>query len=224
MNLLAIETSTEACSVALSCDGAVVERFALAPRRHTELLLPMIEAVLAEAGVGPTELDGLTFGAGPGAFTGLRIACAFTQGIALARDVPVVAVSSLAALAQGVARTTGTTHLLPALDARMGEIYCGAYAAGTDGLVMPLAQDCVCPPAGARWPSGADWVGCGPGWAAYGDALRHALAERLHSVIEDAYPHAQDVARLGEIAFKAGLGEPAEQALPVYLRDQVVTR
>lgn len=224
MKLLAIETSTEACSVALYRDGTVTERFALAPRRHTELLLPMIEELLAEAAAGPADLDGLAFGAGPGAFTGLRIACAFTQGIALARELPVAPVSSLAALAQGVARATGATRLLPAFDARMGEVYCGAYETRADGLVSALSADRVCPPAQVQWPAGAEWTACGSGWASHGDALRASLGTRLREVLADSYPHAQDVARLGVEAFKAGRGRPAEEALPVYLRDEIMRR
>ena len=123
MKLLALDTATEACSAAVLADGEVLERYELAPRRHAALILPMIESVLAEAGLEISQLDAIAVGRGPGAFTGVRIAIGIAQGIAFAADLPVALVSTLAALALGTARDTGATRIAAALDARMGEIY-----------------------------------------------------------------------------------------------------
>ncbi|UCE90616.1 MAG: tRNA (adenosine(37)-N6)-threonylcarbamoyltransferase complex dimerization subunit type 1 TsaB, partial [Pseudomonadota bacterium] len=127
MKLLAIETATEACSVALAVDGDVRDRFEIAPRGHAGLVLPMAKALLAEAGLGLRELDALVFGRGPGAFTGLRIAAGVVQGLAYGAELPVVPVSSLATLAQGVSAQTGASDVLAVFDARMGEVYWGAF-------------------------------------------------------------------------------------------------
>ena len=132
MKLLALDTATEACSAAVWVDGGVAERYLLAPRRHAALIMPMIEDVLAEAGLGVGHLDAIAFGRGPGAFTGIRIAVGITQGIAFAADVPVVPISTLAALALGAAREFEQTHIATALDARMGEIYWGVYRVDGD--------------------------------------------------------------------------------------------
>src|SRR5437868_8019064 len=132
--LIAIETSTECCSAALLRDGALIERSELAPRRHAELILPMIESLLNEAGVSRRQLDAIAVGRGPGAFTGVRLAISVAQGLALALDIPVVPVSSLAALAQDANTKEGET-VLAVIDARMGEIYSGCFSRGASGLV-----------------------------------------------------------------------------------------
>ncbi len=131
MKLLAIDTAGEACSAALYIEGAVQERFELASRRQSELILPMMEELLAEAELGLTQLDCLAFGCGPGAFTGLRIATGVIQAAAFASDLPVAPVSTLAGLAQGQFRQKGHRHLLPCFDARMQEVYWGAYRVAT---------------------------------------------------------------------------------------------
>src|SRR3569833_3307602 len=133
MKLLAIDTATEACSAALYLDGAVNKRYVLAPREHALLILPMIDELLRDANLSPLELDAVAFGRGPGAFTGLRIAAGVAQGIAYGADLPVVPVSSLAALAQGCYRERGVTRVLATIDARIGEVYWGAYRLGSDG-------------------------------------------------------------------------------------------
>ena len=134
--LLAIETSTPACSAALSIDGVVIERYALAPRQHAVLILPMIESLLLEAGISVAQLDALAFGRGPGSFTGVRIAASVIQGIAFAADLPVLPVSTLATLALGGMRITDKTQVMAALDARKSEIYWGCYTAAEDGAVV----------------------------------------------------------------------------------------
>ena len=141
MNLLALETSTECCSVALECNGEIVARSEYAPRRHAELLLPMCEEVLAEAGIVRRQLDAIAVGRGPGAFTGVRLAISAAQGIALALDVPVFPVSSLAALALDV--PVDGHALLAVIDARMGEVYAGVFERDIDGLVSLIGTESV---------------------------------------------------------------------------------
>jgi len=218
VKLLALETATEACSAAVWVDGAVFERYELAPRRHAALILPMIEAVLAETGIKINQLDALAVGRGPGAFTGVRIALGIIQGIAFASDLPVAPVSTLAALAFGVARETGQMRVAAALDARMGEVYWGTWIIdGEIGELLGLER--VCAPAQATAPPG-EWFGAGTGWAAYSQILSQRLT--VSGWQGDCYPHAGDVVRLA--AAPGGRSEwlTAEQVLPVYLRNQVV--
>jgi tRNA threonylcarbamoyladenosine biosynthesis protein TsaB len=223
MRLLAIETSTEACSAALSIAGETVELYELAPQRHTELILPMIDRLLAEADLPVHALQGLAFGRGPGAFTGVRVATGVVQGIALGTGLLVAPISSLAALAQGAYLRTGQTHVLAAIDAHMGEVYWGAYAADADGLMRELDGETVCTPAVVPLPRvEASWFGVGTGWMAHAEALKNRFGSR-GIIMDEAprYPRAREVARLGVDAFKHGRVVPAERALPIYLRDRV---
>ena len=224
MRVLAFETSTEACSAALWVDGEVRELFAVAPQRHAELLLPMADELLAEAGVSPRGLDGLAFGRGPGSFTGVRIASGVVQGIAFAADLPVAPVSTLQALAQGAWRERNAAAVLAAFDARMGEVYWGAYRLGAEGLMSALVADRLSRPEGVALPPGAGggWLGAGRGWGAYPEALGRALGASLGLRDAERYPHAHDVAMLGVDLLRRGGGVAAEQAVPVYLRDRVV--
>src|SRR5690606_35250698 len=181
MKLLAFETATEACSVAVWIDGDVRERFELAPRRHAELALPWADQLLAEAGVARAQLDAIAVGRGPGAFTGVRLAIAIAQGIALGLDRPVVPVSTLAALAVR-APAAGPARILAAIDARMGEVYWAAFERGGDG-VAPLSKESVSAPGAVALPAGeAHWQGVGTGFAAAGGALRAQLGSRLSEV------------------------------------------
>jgi tRNA threonylcarbamoyladenosine biosynthesis protein TsaB len=220
--LLAIETATSACSAALYLDGEVHERYALAPRQHATLILPMVDSLLAEADLAAGRLDAVAFGRGPGSFTGVRIAASVTQGIALAADLPVVAVSTLAALAFGAMRASGERRILVALDARMAEVYQGAYLQDTGTLVRLLGAEGVCAPQAVTLPDETGWVGAGSGWLSYELQLREALGQRIQGVLSEIEPRAGDVAHLG--ADKLGRGETLrpEQAVPVYLRNRVV--
>lgn len=224
MKLLAIDTSTEACSAALLIDGEVRERYQLAPRRHAQLILPMVDELMSEAGLRPAALDALAFGRGPGAFTGLRIAAGIVQGIAFGADLPVVPVSSLAALAQGVVRERGAERVLAAIDARMDEVYWGQYRCGAQGLVVALDQDRLCPPAAVPPLERQGWVGAGSGWQRYGDVLAARLGNGVREWDGQRYPAAEDVARLGAAGLARGEAVAAEAALPVYLRDEVAVK
>lgn len=218
MKILAIETATEACSVALYIDGNIAERFEVAPRRHAELVLPMADALIAEAGIAKAALDAIAVGRGPGAFTGVRLAIAMAQGLALALDRPVVPVSTLAALALGAVAHRGST-VLAAIDARMGELYAGAFAIDGDGLVEAIGAELLVKPEAVARPAG-DVVGIGSGFATYGDVMRARLAP-LVAVDGEALPHASAVARLAARAFARGEAVDAGAAQPVYLRDKV---
>lgn len=220
MNLIAVETSAEACSAALWCSGEVIERFATAPRGHSELILPMLDQVLAEGGVNRAAIDALAFGRGPGSFTGVRIAAGVVQGVAYALDRPVVPVSSLLALAQGVLRSLGERRVLAAFDARMGEVY-WAPCEAQDGLMRLAGDEVVCAPAAVPPPGAGRWCGAGSGWGSYAADLTAAAGGRLGDCLPDAQCHAADVAVIAAARFAAGEAVAAARALPVYLRDRV---
>lgn len=224
MKILAIDTSTEACSAALFCEGGVIERYQLAPREHNRLILPMVEAVLAEGGIGVEQLDALAFGRGPGSFTGVRIAAGVVQGIAFGIGLPVVPVSTLAALAQEALDETGTPFAFPCIDARMSEVYVGVYRRGGDGHAELVGEESVRPADTVEVPQTVCGTGVGSGWARYEAVLRDRLGERVVQVLGSRFPRAAVVARLGAVGFRLGLGVAAEQAQPVYLRDQVARK
>ncbi|HET9836075.1 MAG TPA: tRNA (adenosine(37)-N6)-threonylcarbamoyltransferase complex dimerization subunit type 1 TsaB [Rhodanobacteraceae bacterium] len=225
MILLALETSTESCSVALLHGDALIERSELAPRRHAELVLPMAESLLAEAGLKRAQLDGIAVGRGPGAFTGVRLGVSVAQGLAFALDIPVVTVSSLAALAMQAPRNEAA--ILAVMDARMGEVYACAFQKGTEVIksplnyLRPLFEERVARAEDLALPETTSWNVIGSGWDAYRDALRASLPGEPTWAKGDAFPQARDVARLALPQFEAGAALPPEQALPVYLRDKV---
>jgi tRNA threonylcarbamoyladenosine biosynthesis protein TsaB len=223
VKLLGFETSTDACSAALWVDGEAIEEYRVAPRAHAELILAMADRVLATAGLRVGDLDGVAFGRGPGAFTGVRIAAGVTQGVAFAAGLPVVPVPTLQALAQGVWRERGEEAVLVALDARMGEVYWGVYRLGPARLMEPVVAERICVP--ERVPPvpavPARWLGAGSGWTAYGDQLAAALGDGVAAREPGHYPHARDVVTLAAPRLAAGETVPAEDAVPVYLRDRV---
>lgn len=219
MNLLAIETSTEACSVALIHGDEVIARSEIAPRRHAELVLPMADALLAEAGLGRHALDVIAVGRGPGAFTGVRLGISLAQGMALALDVPVITVSSLAALA--LEAPEDDACILAVIDARMGEIYAASYRRDDNGGLVALDQERVGAPAALALPAAGAWHVVGTGWATYADVLRRRLTGELRSADGTRYPQARHVAELAAVEFAAGRAHAPEFALPVYLRDKV---
>lgn len=223
--ILAIETATEACSAALLCGDEVISRCQIAPRDHGQLILQMVDDLLAEAGLAVTQLDALALGRGPGAFTGVRIATGVVQGIAFAADLPVARVSTLMALAHGGWRETGRCQVLAAMDARIGELYVAGYRFGGLGAVPACEIDeCLCAPALAPRPAQGGWYAVGSGWQAYQAVLEPMFADLVEACEPARLPLAEDVARLGAAYFKAGDVVVAEQALPVYLRDQVAEK
>jgi tRNA threonylcarbamoyladenosine biosynthesis protein TsaB len=223
MKILAIDTATEACSAALYIDGECTQRFEVAPRRHAELILHMCEDLLAEEGIGLKELDCLAFGRGPGAFTGLRIAAGVIQGMAWANELPVVPVSSLAALAYGAWRKHGHTKVMAAIDARISEVYWGCYEC-SEGQVTLVGEEQVCAPTHTVLPEGEGWFGVGSGWDTYGSELSQHTAAHCSEHQGNTFPHAQDIVVLAATAYSRGEAVSAEQALPVYLRDNVAKK
>lgn len=231
MNLLAVETATEACSAALNLDGTIVERYQRTQRDHSRLILPMIDELLSEAGLKPQDLDALAFGRGPGSFTGVRIAAGVIHGIALGLELPIVPVSTLAAVAQDYfdqqpnAMKGDAPHQIAyvAMDARMGEIYWGAYQVGASGYAELLGIESVGPASRINGPD-LDGVGIGTGWAVYREALLARMAGRVHCIESDHWPRARAVASLGGLGFESGLAVDVEQAMPVYLRDNVAKK
>jgi len=217
MKLLAIETATEACSVALLVDGEMRERFEVAPRRHTDLVLPWADELLAEAGLARTQLDAIAVGRGPGAFTGVRLAVALAQGMALALGLPVLPVSTLATLAWPARRADGS--VLAAIDARMGEVYLGWFRAEGEGL-HAIGPEWMAAPAGVDVEA-SKLVGVGTGFAASEGALAQALLSKLVACDPVALPRASDLARLAALDFAAGRAIAPDQLEPAYLRDKV---
>ncbi len=209
MKFAAFETSTEWCSVALWRGGELAAIEERAGHRHGELALPMLERLLAAARLRAADLDAVAFGAGPGSFTGLRIACGIAQGLAFARGLPVLGVSSLEAMAE----ECGAQRVVACLDARMGEVYYSALEKRGARWEEVVPAQCVALAAAPR-PPGEDWVGCGNGFAAYGTM-------GLRSIYSEVHPGAVAVARLAAPRLAAGEGVDAGQAAPHYLRDKV---
>nr|WP_246606698.1 tRNA (adenosine(37)-N6)-threonylcarbamoyltransferase complex dimerization subunit type 1 TsaB [Lysobacter antarcticus] len=223
--MLAFELATEACSVAVWIDGEVHERFEIAPRRHAELALPWADAMLAEAGIARAQLDAIAVGRGPGAFTGVRLAIAIGQGITLALDRPIFAVSTLAALALAAVPAGDDAQqeqrVLASIDARMGEVYVGAFRVH-DGDATLIGREAVLTPDAVVLPDrDAGWLAAGTGFAAAAGALREHLAAQLARVDAEALPRAGDVARLAAKMSLRGEASAPERVEPAYLRNQV---
>ena len=219
MKILALDSSTELCSVALWLDGEMLVRGELAGQRHSELLLPMVQDVLTEAGLDLRVLDGIAFGEGPGSFTGLRIGCGVAQGLAFGADLPVAGVCTLQALAEA----SGAGRVIACLDARMGEIYHGVYEKIEDEW-RTLISPGLSSPQQAPEVAGERWTGCGNGFAAHGEVLRRHYAGQLIEVMPDVLPHAAQIAVLGAAQFKRGLGRDAAEAAPLYIRNKVALK
>ncbi len=218
--ILALETATEACSVALLHGDTLLERFEVAPRRHLALLLPFADQLLAEAGCARSEIDAIAFGCGPGAFTGVRFAVASAQGLGMALERPLIAVSTLAALAQPVL-DQGVAAVTALLDARMNEIYAGSFAADAEGLALALDEECLLSPEELREVPDAVSTVAGSGVAAYAGRIAVVESQRVAVWDDPAWPRAAAVARLGRRDMATGKGVAAELAEPVYLRHQV---
>ena len=235
MKVLAIDTATEGCSVALLADGVLYRRFADVGRGHAETILTMVDETLREAGITLGGLDGIAASVGPGAFTGVRISVSVAQGLAFGADLPVVAVSTLEALALQALRS-GTGRVLACLDARMGEVYWGTFSAdpaqgliqhatpavGTAASVVQAVAAAVANLAGTEDAATRDtpWLGIGRGFAAY-PVLGSIPGLRLAPGAAAALPDAQDMATLGAIRLVAGMGRDAAELTPQYLRDKV---
>ncbi len=223
MKILAVETATPACSAALLIDGEIIARFQMAPREHTRLILPMIEALLQEAGLTVTQLDALAFGRGPGSFTGVRIATGVIQGIALGAELPVVPVSTLASMAQTAFNQGDYLQAFTALDARMGEIFWAVYQKSAQGYADLIEPEVVTAAGHVAFPQG-DGVGVGSGWDVYAEVLKDKLKEQVVAMETDIWPNAATVVQLAERDYQQGRAVAPELAMPVYLRDKVAKK
>lgn len=219
MNLLALDTAANACSVALQAGERVIERIETAPRRHAATLLPLAEECLEEAGLGLAALDAVAFGRGPGSFTGLRIATSVAQGIAYGAGLPVAPVSNLAAAAVAAYRKHGWRQLVVAFDARMSELYAAAYRISAAGLPDELRQEALLPPDDLALPRGEGaWMGAGSGFAAWPEL---GVGLGLAGCDPAVEPTARDLLVIAAADVAAGRTVAAAEALPVYLRDKV---
>jgi tRNA threonylcarbamoyladenosine biosynthesis protein TsaB len=214
MRILALDTSTEYLSLALWQDGSLSVREMLAQQKHSSLVLPLLREMLDETGLELNALDGIAFGAGPGSFTGLRIACGVAQGLAFGADLPVLGVCTLEALAQ----QANHEKVIACLDARMGEVYHAAYQRDGAGWAAVCAPSLCHPTAVPRLES-AGWYGIGSGWDAYAETLKAAYPGT--GIIPNAFPLARHIAQLAAPGFAHGDGKPAHEVQPLYLRNKV---
>ncbi|WP_342594938.1 tRNA (adenosine(37)-N6)-threonylcarbamoyltransferase complex dimerization subunit type 1 TsaB [Salinicola lusitanus] len=224
--LLALDASSTACSCALIWNHQIVQRFEIAPREHTRLLLPMIDEVLAEAGVTLAQLDAIAYGHGPGSFTGLRIAAGIAQGLAYGADLPLIGVSTLEALALAAHRKWHARHVIAALDARMDEIYVAAYHCH-DGALTVALEPRVMPPSRLRLPDtdrDIEWLGIGSGWQLLSN-IPVDVQVALPQTLPDELPAAEDLVRLAATSWERGArGSAPHEVIPVYLRNEVAWR
>ena len=213
MRFAALETSTDWCSVALHVDGELraVER--RAGQRHSELALPMLHQLLSQWSLGPEDLQAIAFGAGPGSFTGLRIACGLAQGLALARGLPVLGISSF----ETIAEEAGAPRVVVCLDARMREVYYAALERHGEDWREVIDARCIAPAAAPR-PAGEGWIGCGSGFAAFPDIAENLGLDKSFA---EVHPTAAAIARLAAPRLARGEGVDAGAAAPRYLRDKV---
>jgi tRNA threonylcarbamoyladenosine biosynthesis protein TsaB len=225
VRILALDTATENCSAALLIDGRLIAREALLEREHAARVLPMVDELLKEARIGLADLSAIAFGRGPGAFTGVRLAASVTQGLAFGSGVPVVPVSNLRALAQRVMDLDpAAARVLVCSDARMSEVYWGCFERAPSGIALAVSDERVAKPAAvalpARWRDGSAAQATGSGFAAYPE-LRSGLGAQLDRVHEGLLPRANEIAVVAAAEVADGRTFPAEEALPVYLRDDV---
>ncbi len=223
--ILALDTSTENCSVALLIGQQVISCSEVAPRDHTKKILPMVDEVLQQAGLRLQDLDALAFGRGPGSFTGVRIGIGIAQGLAFGADLPMIGISTLQAMAQATYRLTHNEHVLCAIDARMGEVYWGQFSRLANGEWQAVELDgqaeCVIPPTQLVDVIVADeqiWQQAGTGWQAYEELQQLPLTRQASEVL---YPEAQDIVQLALLEWQKGNTVGAEHASPTYLRDKV---
>lgn len=224
MKILAVETATDACSAALNIDGEIIERYTVSPRKQAQLILPMLESLLTEADLKLPQLDALAFGRGPGSFTGVRIATGVIQGAALGADLPVVPVSTLAAMAHNVFSEYNEQTAFVALDARMGEVYWGVYQKTDAGYAKLWGEESVIHSSEVAFPQDTIGIGVGSGWSIYPKELKNRLGARITRIDPERLPRASAIVQLAVKGYSENEAVPAEKALPVYLRDQVTRK
>jgi tRNA threonylcarbamoyladenosine biosynthesis protein TsaB len=220
MKILAIETSTTACSVALLIEDEIKFLHKIAPMQQAKLILPMINDILESNNIKLNQLDALAFGCGPGSFTGVRIAISVMQGLAYASQIPLISISSLAAVAQAAYTDLGWKKLLVAMDARINEVYYGAYQINEHGLAYLIGEETVCPPQQVKFSEENDWYGVGNGWQVY----HEQLAKQPVAIDDTRLPLATAVALLAKQKHQERDWVSPAEALPVYLRNNVAIK
>jgi tRNA threonylcarbamoyladenosine biosynthesis protein TsaB len=224
VKLLAFDTSTEYLSLALMLEDKISTFDVLAGQSHSQLILPQIQTLLAAAGVQLQDLQGLAFGAGPGSFTGVRIAAGVAQGLGFGANLPVAGICTLQALAEA----SGADKVIACLDARMGEVYHAVYVknAGTckTGTWQTVIEPGLYKPDAVPTIEGSDWVGAGSGWQTYGEVLSHAYQDQLQEVLPELLPSASAIMRLAQPLFTSGQPLPASAAMPIYIRNRVALK
>ncbi len=221
MNLLAIDTATEACSLAIALDDRVLSRHVVAGRDQTAVLLPLLHELLAEAGLGVPQLDAIACGVGPGSFAGVRIGVGFVKGLAFVRDVPIVPVMSLACIAQGALRRNGATRVLSCIDARMGEVYAAVYEKTGDGRIHAIVEPRVCKPDALDATIASPWIAAGTGWGTYRDVLLARIGTSPAAEEPSALPEAVDAITLARAALARRESVSVASLEPIYLRNDV---
>jgi len=228
--ILAIDTATEACSAALYIDGIITEKYQLAPREHTQLILKMIESLLTDAQLKISNLDALAFGRGPGSFTGVRISTGIIQGLAFASDLPVIPISTLASIAQLAHDQHQQKQVLAGIDARMGEMYWGCYQLNENNLMVLSGEESVSSPQlvvldeNISAQLSARWCGAGSAWESYAELLDEHLGHQMTQIYKDYFPRSTTIVKLAADAFQRGEMVVAAQAQPVYLRNDVAKK
>lgn len=225
MKILAIETATEACSCAINHEGVISEKFVLAPQRHADLILPMVDQLLAENAMTLSMMDAIAFGAGPGAFMGVRIATGVAQGLGYALDIPLIPISTLQSLAQIGYEATKNPTILAGWDAKMAAIYWGIYRVDAQGLMQSIVADRLTFPAEVQLPVDQSWLAVGNAWQVYQQELPWSFASHAVEPRTDLHPHAATIARLAAACYVAG-GRllRADEAEPIYLRNEVAKK
>ena len=227
MRILALDTSTEYLSLALQLDDQVLHFDALAGQSHSLQILPQIRALLNKANIELAGLDGIAFGAGPGSFTGVRIACGIAQGLAFGANLPVVGVNTLMALAEASAQQSNCYKVIACLDARMGEVYHAAFvreSIGENSVWIEVSPSGLFKPQAMPSVDGDDWVGVGSGWFTYGEQLTEFYGAHVKQVLPQALPTALAVLSIAQPLFAAGLAKPASEAAPIYIRNKVALK
>jgi tRNA threonylcarbamoyladenosine biosynthesis protein TsaB len=217
MNLLVIDTSTEACAVGVSAGDRHFGRFELTPRRHTDCVLPWSGQLLADAGLSKSDLQAIGVGIGPGGFTGVRLAVSLAQGMALALNLPVLPISTLAAIAQAQEHDG---PIAVVMDARMGECYVG-YFQKRDGIAQALAPEALLKPDEITLPFEGEWIGVGSAFGAYAGQLAAAFTGAMQRIDAAALPQPEALLQLAAYGFNSGLARAPEYIQPAYLRDKV---
>lgn len=220
--ILAFDTTTEACSAALSSAHGIVSRHEVMPRGHAQRLLPMLDELLEQAALQLSDLDAIAYCRGPGSFTGIRIAAGIAQGLAYGANRPVISVSTLACLAQGAHREQGAAAVLAAIDARMDEVYWGAYRLAESGIMAAVGDEVVVSPDAVLMPPAfGPWHAAGTGWGVHAARLIARCGKPVGDIEGQRLPHARDCLTIALALYREGAVMDASQALPVYLRNRV---